>query len=146
MGRDCLWDSEEQDWEWTAQLICSSFWYGTRLPLGRRGAKQRIDSSADLLLVFVWDKTVSGTARSKTKSGLPGWSAPRYCMGQNCLWDGKEPKIYVLNSWSAPRFSMGQNCLWDGEEQDDRKLWISLAVWDWEDLPTIMGTARSKTK
>ena len=48
MGRDCLWDSEEQDWEWTAQLICSSFWYGTRLPLGHRGAKHRLDSSAQL--------------------------------------------------------------------------------------------------
>ena len=42
MGQDCIWDSKEQDWEWTVQLICSSFLYGTRLPLGQRGAKQRI--------------------------------------------------------------------------------------------------------
>ena len=40
MQQDCLWDSKEQDWEWTAQLIC----------------------------FFVWDKTASGTARSKTES------------------------------------------------------------------------------
>ena len=38
-GRDCLWDSEEEDWEWTVQLICSSLLYGTRLPLGQQGAK-----------------------------------------------------------------------------------------------------------
>ena len=43
IGQHCLWDSEEQEWEWTAQLICSSFLYGTRLPLGQRGAKQRKD-------------------------------------------------------------------------------------------------------
>ena len=48
MGQDCLWDSEEQDWVWTAKLICSLFWYGTRLPLGQQGAKQRIDSSTQL--------------------------------------------------------------------------------------------------
>ena len=42
MGRDCLWDSDVQDWEWTTQLICSSFLYGTRLPLGQWGAKQII--------------------------------------------------------------------------------------------------------
>ena len=48
MGQDCLWDREEQDCEWTAQLICSSIGYGTRLPLGQRGAKQRIDSLAQL--------------------------------------------------------------------------------------------------
>ena len=45
MGRDCLWDSEEQDWEWTVQLICSSLSYGTRLPLGQRGAKPLCCSS-----------------------------------------------------------------------------------------------------
>ena len=42
-GRDCLWDSEEQDREWTAQLICSLSLYATRLPLGQRGAKRWID-------------------------------------------------------------------------------------------------------
>ena len=41
-GQDCLWESKEQDCEWTAHLICSSFFYGTRLPLRQRGAKQRI--------------------------------------------------------------------------------------------------------
>ena len=48
MGQDCLWDSEKQDWEWTAQLICSSFWYGSRLPLGQRGAKQILDGLAQI--------------------------------------------------------------------------------------------------
>ena len=40
--------------------------YGTRLPLGQRGARQKMDCTADLLLPFVWDETASGTARSKT--------------------------------------------------------------------------------
>ena len=64
MGRDCLWDSEEQHREWNGQMICSSPLYGTRLPLGQRGATQRIDCTADLLLNSIWDKTASGTARS----------------------------------------------------------------------------------
>ena len=38
MGRDCLWDSEEH---------------------------KRVE--ADLLLAVVWDKTASGTVRSKTQ-------------------------------------------------------------------------------
>ena len=38
MGRDCLWDSEEPQKGETEQLICSSLLYGTRLPLGQRGA------------------------------------------------------------------------------------------------------------
>ena len=42
MGQDSLWDSKELDWEWTVQLICSSF--------------------------FVFDKPASWTARSKTKN------------------------------------------------------------------------------
>ena len=39
MGRDCLGVSEEQHRKWTAQLICSSFLFGTRLPLGQWGTK-----------------------------------------------------------------------------------------------------------
>ena len=38
MGQDCLWENEEQQREWTAQLICSSLHSGTRLPLERLGA------------------------------------------------------------------------------------------------------------
>ena len=34
IGRDCLWDSKEQQREQTAQLICSLLLYGTRLPVG----------------------------------------------------------------------------------------------------------------
>ena len=41
--------------------------YWTTLPLGQRGARMRMDCTAYLLLVFVWDKTASGTARSKTE-------------------------------------------------------------------------------
>ena len=42
------------------------FWllYGTRLPPVQRGARLRMDCTADLLLVFVWDKT----AGSKLKN------------------------------------------------------------------------------
>ena len=42
-GTDLLTPHEEQHRKWTAQLICSSFLYGTRLPLTQRGAKQRIN-------------------------------------------------------------------------------------------------------
>ena len=40
----------------------------TRLPLGQRGARLGMDCTADLLLVLEWDKTASGTARSKTEN------------------------------------------------------------------------------
>ena len=46
----------------------SSLWYGTRLPLGQRGARLGIDCTADLLLVLKWDETASGTVRSKTEN------------------------------------------------------------------------------
>ena len=151
-------------WNWF-----SSFWYGTRLPLGQRGAVQNLiwpshlllDSiwdetasgtarssklmlwTAHLLLDSVWDETASGTARSRKELKLPSWCAPQFIMGQNCIWDSEELKVDSVNNWSAPRFSMGQNCLWDSEEQDNGKLWISLAVWDWEELQTILGPMRS---
>ena len=64
MGWDCLWDSQEQHREWTEQLICSLFIYGTRLPIGQQGATQRINGTADLLLPWLWDETSSGTGRS----------------------------------------------------------------------------------
>ena len=50
------------------QKWCSSLLYGTRLPLGQRGARLGMDCTVDLLLVLVWDKTASGTARSKTEN------------------------------------------------------------------------------
>ena len=34
-----------------------------------------------------WDEPASGTARSNTENGLHSWSAPRFCMGQDFLWD-----------------------------------------------------------
>ena len=64
MGRDCLWDSEEQHREWTAQLICYLLLHGTRLPLGWQGATHMIDCTAYLLLDSMWDKPAPGTARS----------------------------------------------------------------------------------
>ena len=49
------------------------------------------ESPAELmLLTLVWDETASGTARSKTGNGLHSWSAPRFGMGQDCLWDREE--------------------------------------------------------
>ena len=50
------------------QNWCCSLWYGTRLPLGQRGARLGMDCTADLLLVLVLDKTASGTARSKKEN------------------------------------------------------------------------------
>ena len=51
----------------------------------------RKESPAELmLLTLVWDKTASGTARSKTGNGLHSWSAPRFGMGRDCLWDSEE--------------------------------------------------------
>ena len=63
MGRDCLWDNEDQPRE-CAQLIRVSLYYGMRLPLEQQGATQRRDCTADLLLPSLWDKTASGTGRS----------------------------------------------------------------------------------
>ena len=40
------------------------------MPLGQPGATQKMHCIADLLLVFVWDKTASGTARSNKGNGL----------------------------------------------------------------------------
>ena len=54
----------------TGWNLFSSFLYGTRLPLGQRGATQKMDFKADLFLVFVWDKTDSGTARSNIGKGM----------------------------------------------------------------------------
>ena len=76
-----------------------------------------MDCTAGLLLAFVWDKTASGMARSNTDDRLHSLSAPRFNMGQNCLWDSEELKVNYLNNKSAPQFSMGQNCIWEGEEQ-----------------------------
>ena len=44
MVQDCLWNNE--------------------------GVTQKMDCTADLLLVFVWDKTASGTARSNIGNGM----------------------------------------------------------------------------
>ena len=42
----------------------------------------RQESPAEMmLLTLVWDKTASGTARSKTGQRLQSWSAPRFGMG-----------------------------------------------------------------
>ena len=37
-------------WNWVSSLL-----YGTRLPLGQQGATQKMDCTADLLLIVVWD-------------------------------------------------------------------------------------------
>ena len=43
------------------------------------------ESPAELmLLTFVWDKTASGTARSKNENGLHSSSACCFCIGQDC--------------------------------------------------------------
>ena len=68
LGQDYLWDSEEQHCEWTAQLICSSLLYGTRLPLGFQGTTQKFDCIADLLLPSIWDETAFLTMRIKTEN------------------------------------------------------------------------------
>ena len=112
MGRDCLWDIEEQHREWTAQLICSSLLYGTRLPLGQRGATQRIDCTADLLLNSIWDKTASGTARS---SKLMLWTTDLLL---DSVWD--------KTASGTARSKMTENCgsLWQsGTGRSCQPLW-----------------------
>ena len=121
MGQDCLWDGEEQHREWTAQLICSSFMSGTRLPLGQRGAIQRIDCTADLLLHSLWDKTASGTGRSKmlviltllSKKTLKkilnkGWIMAQYLIHvSTCLYVGPLGQEELDHQKGAPRCSRG---------------------------------------
>ena len=52
-----------------------------------------------MLLTFVWGKTASGTASSKTEKGLHIWSAPHFCMERDCLWDSEEKnREYTLHS------------------------------------------------
>ena len=97
MGQDCLWNSEEPHREWTAQLICTSLLYGTRLPLGQREAAQRMDWTADLLLVYVWDEAASGSAKSNTEDILHSWSAPCLCMEQDCFWNREEHNVGDIN-------------------------------------------------
>ena len=70
MGQDCLWD---------------------------RGATQRIDYTADLLLTSLWDKTASGTGRSNKKDILHSRSAPPFSMGEDCLWNSKKHNVGDLN-------------------------------------------------
>ena len=48
-------------WNWFSSLLN---W--TRLPLGQRGASQKMDGTA----VFVWNKTTFGTARSNKGNGM----------------------------------------------------------------------------
>ena len=71
MGRDCLWDSEEQHRKWTAQLICSLFLCGTRLPLGQRGATQGMECNVyffDLLLTV--PEAVLSHAKIRSRSAV----------------------------------------------------------------------------
>ena len=49
-----------------------------------------MNCTADMLLAFVSDKTASGMARSNKEDRLHIRSAPRFNMGQNCLWDSEE--------------------------------------------------------
>ena len=108
MGRDCLWDSEEQHREWTGQVICSSPLYGTRLPLGQRGATQRTDCTADLLLDSIWDKTASGTARS---SKLMLWTTDLLL---DSVWDktfsGTARSRIMENCGSLLQSGTGRSC------------------------------------
>ena len=69
-GKDCLWDREEQHRGKTAQVICSSLLYGTRLPLGQRGATQRIDCVSRSAPPSLWYETAYGTGRSNTEDRL----------------------------------------------------------------------------
>ena len=73
-----------------------------------------------MLLTLVWDKTASGTARSKTGNGLHSWSAPRFCMGRDCLWDSEEQHrewngMYIL--CFAPRCPRGSLVPYKNKEQ-----------------------------
>ena len=69
------------------------------------------ESPAELiLLTFVWDEAASGTARSTTENGLHSWSAPRFCMGRDCLWESEEQnREHKWNSipYIAPRCPRG---------------------------------------
>ena len=52
-------------WNWFSSLL-----YVARLPLGQWEVTQKMDCTADLLLVFVWDESASGTARSNIGNGM----------------------------------------------------------------------------
>ena len=53
-------------------------------------ALQCQDRSKLTLLALVWDKTASGTARSKTEDRLHIWSVPHLFMGYDCLRDSEQ--------------------------------------------------------
>ena len=108
MGQDCLWDSEKQHREWTEQLICSLFMYGMRLLLGVQRATQRIYCTADLLLVYVWNKTVSETRRSTMLVILTLWSVAQYLINfSTCLYAGPLGQDKLDHQKGAPRSSRG---------------------------------------
>ena len=55
-----------------------------------------------ILLVFVWDKSASGTTRSSTEDKLPSCSCPPFIMGQDYLGNSEQPNVGYLNH-TVPR-------------------------------------------
>ena len=82
----------------------------------------RKESLAELmLLTFAWDKTASGTVRSKTVNGLYSRSATCFCMEQDCLWDSQvKNRDYTFHSipYAAPRCPRGSLVSYKNEEQN----------------------------
>ena len=62
-----------------------------------------------MLLNLVWDKTASGTERSKTVNGLQRSSASHLGMGPDCLLDSEEQnrEQTAQLSYFAPRCARG---------------------------------------
>ena len=94
----------EQNREWTAQLICSLHWYGTRLPLGQQGAKP--------VLLFTVPEAVSSHSKERSRSAVQRINfeqnlslAPRWPRGNLILYNSKE-KI-SFNSFHAPQYPRG---------------------------------------
>ena len=99
-GHDCQKSSQKSDF---SKKFLSFFESNmavllTRLPLGQRGARQRIDCTANLLLTFVWDETASGTARSKNSTKARSRSAVQSINVE------KEKTVYSF------LLSQGQSC------------------------------------
>ena len=102
MGRDCLWDSEEQHRKSTAQLICSLFLYGTRLPLGQRGKTYGMEWN--VLSLFCSSLSQRQSCPTK-KWGVSVLRGSPY--GENCVRDDLTHwHSNILKSWHLQLFKV----------------------------------------
>ena len=90
-------------WNWF-----SLFWYGTRLPLGKRGATQKMNCTADICSSFLY-----GTRLPLGQRGAEMYIlcfAPRCPRGSHVPYQNEEQISCAVNSQSCSSLSQRQSC------------------------------------